>query len=41
LSHQTAYEAVFSCRRAPLEPVPQARQRASEQFFAENCKGLK
>ncbi|MGN5477030.1 thiamine pyrophosphate-binding protein [Cupriavidus basilensis] len=36
LSHQTAYEAVFSCRRAPLEPVPQARQRASEQ----SCRKL-
>jgi hypothetical protein len=24
---------------APLEPEPQARQRAPDQFFAENSKG--
>jgi hypothetical protein len=34
-----AQEARQSNLDAPLEPEPQARQRAPDQFFAENSKG--
>jgi hypothetical protein len=34
-----AQEARLSNLDAPLEPEPQARQRAPDQFFAENSKG--
>jgi hypothetical protein len=34
-----AQEVRLSNLDAPLEPEPQARQRAPDQFFAENSKG--
>jgi hypothetical protein len=34
-----AHEVRLSNLDAPLEPEPQARQRAPDQFFAENSKG--
>jgi hypothetical protein len=38
LSHRTAYEAVFSCRRAPLEPEPKPGREHPNNFLPKIAK---